>query len=77
MNVLAWNDSFSVGVGPLDDEHRELFGLLKALEAATMQSLEPETPARLLRKLEEATRTHFAVEETVMRAAKIPRPGSA
>jgi len=72
MTALTWNDTFSVGVEPLDDEHRELFGLLAALEAATTQRLQPESAARLLRKLEEATRTHFAREEAVMRAAKYP-----
>ena len=72
MTALTWNDRFSVGVKPLDDEHRELFSILAALEAATTQSLEPEAAARLLRKLEEATRTHFAREEAVMRAAKYP-----
>ena len=70
MNVLTWNDTFSVGVRRLDDEHRKLFGLLMALEASIRQSRQPETPARLLVMLEEATRAHFAEEEALMRAAK-------
>jgi hemerythrin len=72
VNVLTWNETLSVGVQPIDDEHRELFDFLTALEAATKQSMEPESAARLLRELEEATRKHFAVEETVMRTAKYP-----
>jgi hemerythrin len=72
MSLLAWNESYSVGVASIDDEHRELFDAVRNLESAIVRNAEAAETGPLLLKLAEATARHFQDEEAIMRKAKYP-----
>ncbi len=80
MAELAWDGKYAVGVGEIDDDHKELFALVGELESAVAGN-EPAVAARneemadvgaLLRKLADAAGKHFSSEEATMRALKYP-----
>jgi len=66
MSNLQWHADFTVNVGQIDDQHRQMLDLALDLHRA----VESELPlAHLLEKLDVLaafTRRHFAFEETLM-----------
>jgi len=63
--MIEWNDSMSVGVTVIDDDHKALIGLLnKYLEA--MDSKKTLTILDVFRELEQYTHYHFAREEDLL-----------
>jgi methyl-accepting chemotaxis protein len=69
---LAWSDNYSVGVGTLDEQHTSLFDTLNQLHASMMKGQSQNMTGELLQKLVKYTKSHFAAEEGLMRAAKFP-----
>jgi hemerythrin-like metal-binding protein len=72
MSVLTWNDSFSVGVKTIDQQHSGLFAIVNELHAAMMTGKAKNVLGALLDKLVKYTVEHFAYEERMMEAAKYP-----
>ncbi|HKN22682.1 MAG TPA: bacteriohemerythrin [Terracidiphilus sp.] len=72
MPLLAWNDSYSVGVKTIDQQHSVLFGILNELHAAMMNRRAQSVVGPLLDKLVKYTLEHFAFEERLMQAASYP-----
>ena len=72
MPLLAWNDSYSVGVKTLDQQHAVLFGIVNELHAAMMKGQAQSVMGPLLDKLVKYTQQHFTYEERMMDAAKYP-----
>jgi len=72
MPLLAWNDSYSVGVKTIDQQHSGLFSILNELHAAMMKGQAQSVVGPLLDKLVKYTQQHFAYEERMMDAAKYP-----
>ena len=74
MSQINWSEDLSVGLLPMDKEHKVLVGLINALElaksTATLDFIE-----RILNTLEEYTKNHFAHEERIMK--KMSYPGMA
>ena len=66
------NGDLSVGVDAIDQEHRELFASLSALEAAVKIHDQRPQAGLLLRKLADRARAHFASEEAAMTAVMYP-----
>lgn len=71
-NLFQWTDGFSVGVQEIDEQHKELVGLLNQLHTAIMERHGSEAARRILDELAEYTRTHFSVEESLMRVSNDP-----
>jgi len=71
-NLFQWTDGFSVGVQEIDEQHKELVGLLNQLHTAIMERHGSEAARRILDELAEYTRTHFSVEESLMRVSNYP-----
>lgn len=71
---LLWRDEFSVGVKIMDEEHKQLIHLINLFEEAT--SGEGETRQKALRAaldgVDDYVRTHFTVEEELMRIYDVP-----
>jgi hemerythrin len=68
----CWDDSLSVGVAALDEEHRHWFELVRAFQDGMASGLEP---ARLYGILAQAllyTENHLANEENAMRLVGYP-----
>ncbi len=64
---IAWNDSFLLGFGTMDDEHRELVSLIGLIQACPDADL-----LEHLRCLATYAREHFRVEDVWMRETEFP-----
>lgn len=67
MNLLQWKPEYSVGVESMDDEHREMIGLIND----TYEKLESDPDAdqveQCLGEIFSTISMHFALEERLMR----------
>ena len=72
MALMTWNESYSVGVKTIDQQHAALFGMVNDLHAAMMKGKAQATVGPLLEKLVKYTLEHFAYEERMMQAANYP-----
>jgi hemerythrin len=71
-DLVAWSGTLSVGVQEIDEQHKELVGLLNELHRAVVEHHGSAACADILRRLAEYTRIHFAVEESLMRILAYP-----
>jgi len=72
MSLLAWNDSFSVGVKTIDQQHSGLFDIVNELHSAMMKGQTKNVLGHLLEKLVKYTVEHFTYEERMMEGANFP-----
>jgi len=72
MAFIEWNDSHSVGVQILDDQHKNLFKIVNELHAAMMRQEGKSAAGPLLEELLKFSQEHFATEEKMMEAAQYP-----
>ncbi|XZG71349.1 bacteriohemerythrin [Chitinibacteraceae bacterium HSL-7] len=70
--LIEWNDSLSVGIQEIDEQHKVLVELLNQLYTAIHERHAREACHDILRQLVEYTRIHFAVEESLMRILGYP-----
>lgn len=63
---LEWDESLSVQVKALDDQHKQLFELLDELQQATTEDREAALRREIVGDLVEYTKIHFAFEETLL-----------
>jgi hemerythrin len=71
MMDLVWSNRLSVGNNMIDMEHKQLIGLVNALDAE-IRKKEPEPFLEALRVLEDTARSHFSHEETLARLIRFP-----
>jgi len=72
MSLLTWNDTYSVGVKTIDQQHSGLFAIVNELHAAMMNRQAKNVMGALLDKLVKYTQEHFAYEERMMDSSKFP-----
>jgi hemerythrin len=70
--LLAWNNTYSVGVQSIDDQHAGLFASLNELHAAMLKGQERSITGRLLQDLLAYTQSHFSAEESLLARAHYP-----
>lgn len=70
MSLVSWNDSYSVHVHEMDNQHKRLFELINQLHDAMLAGKGNETMDSILRGLKEYTITHFSAEEKYMEQFK-------
>lgn len=70
--LVDWNDSLSVGIQEIDDQHQFLVELLNKLHRAIHQRQGTAAAEAILMELVEYTKIHFAVEESLMRILGYP-----
>jgi hemerythrin len=63
MAFLEWNDSLSVGVKSIDDQHKQLVALVNTLHNAIANGEGGDALGKILVGLIDYTKTHFAYEE--------------
>lgn len=70
--MFEWSDKFSVGIGSIDEQHKQLFSI--AGELFTAMSAGQGQPAlrKILDRLLQYTASHFAHEERLMRLNDYP-----
>lgn len=62
---IAWSQKYSVGIQPIDEDHKAIFSLLKDIVESRTSS-DQSSLATLLERLGDATSAHFRSEEKVM-----------
>ncbi|MEN3112667.1 bacteriohemerythrin [Uliginosibacterium paludis] len=70
--LFTWNDSYKVGVEEIDSQHKELVRLLNELHVSIREHHGSATSREILNQLVDYTRTHFMVEESLMRVSAYP-----
>ena len=72
MPLFAWSDKYSVDIQEIDDQHRKLIGMVGQLHDAMRQGKGKQVLDKILRDLIQYCRTHFAIEERLMKAKGYP-----
>jgi hemerythrin len=67
---FKWSQEYSVNIKAIDDQHKELVAILNRLFLAVSRQEGDKVIAGILDALTDYTRTHFALEERLMREAK-------
>ena len=67
MPKIEWDDSFSVGVVAIDEQHRRWIEIINELHDSIMdREISAETTNRILHEMIEYANFHFAFEEDYM-----------
>ncbi|MGW8272915.1 MAG: bacteriohemerythrin [Thermodesulfovibrionales bacterium] len=69
---MEWTEKLSVGVGEIDEQHRELFNRINMLVTSIKSARCKYTVGDTIKFLEEYTLTHFGAEENHMIRAGYP-----
>lgn len=72
MALVTWDNTYSVGIKLVDEQHAGLFDSLNELHAAMLKGQEKAVTGRLLQDLLAYTRSHFSAEEAMLARAKYP-----
>ncbi len=72
MALMTWNDTYSIGIKFVDDQHAGLFDSLNELHAAMLKGQERNVIGSLLQDLLAYTRSHFSAEELMLTKARYP-----
>ena len=67
MAMVEWDDTFSVDIQEIDEQHKCLIEIMNELYTALANKSNRDLVSDVLNKLVEYTKVHFAVEETLMR----------
>jgi hemerythrin len=70
--LFQWSDGFSIGLQEIDEQHKVLVGLVNELHEAIVHLHGSSAARDVLNRLTEYTRTHFTVEECLMRILDYP-----
>ena len=71
-DLIQWSDQFSVNIQEIDEQHKVLVDLLNQLHHAIREHHGRATSREILNRLAEYTRTHFLLEESLMRLTHYP-----
>jgi len=69
---VEWKESYTVGVGELDDDHKRLIELINRFQTAYKYHTGEEFELQALNELVDYTRYHFEREEKMMEEADYP-----
>lgn len=71
-NLVAWKDSYALGMDEIDDQHKMLFDLINRCWQAIVENSGHNITIEILEELERYTILHFTEEEVFMRSMKYP-----
>ena len=66
MQLLVWENRFSVGIREFDQHHKILFEMINSLIIAKEEKSDIEVVRRTMEQLQNYTIFHFAAEESMM-----------
>lgn len=72
MSLIKWNDSFSVNIGKIDQEHKKLFDMINELTEAMKAGKGKDVLGGILDGLLSYTASHFQTEENYFQQVKYP-----
>ncbi|MGM0406989.1 MAG: bacteriohemerythrin [Bacteroidota bacterium] len=67
MDFINWKDSFSVGIPSIDDQHKNLVGIVNKLYSEFYKGITDEFLNEIIKELEKYTVYHFTYEEKFMK----------
>lgn len=70
--LIEWNDSLSVDIDSIDEQHKKLVDILNSLHGSSTSAKDPEAVKKILNDLVEYTVYHFNYEEGLMRQCQYP-----
>jgi hemerythrin len=72
--LITWSNTFSFGIKPIDDQHKELVDLVNDMfhHATGNDEQEREYFGRVIQKAMHYIKVHFTTEEKLMRAMQYP-----
>jgi hemerythrin len=72
MNGFPWQDSYSISVPEIDEQHKNLFAIADTLYRAALAREAHLNLSELLDKLLASSQQHFATEERLMASSGFP-----
>lgn len=71
-DLFQWSEAYNIGVQEVDEQHQVLVSLLNQLHEAIREHRGKAASREILDRLAEYTRTHFLLEESLMRLTHYP-----
>lgn len=72
LDYIVWNESFATGIPAIDKQHRSLIRLINDIFLLLSKHVDVVAFRRLVSRLQDYTRTHFAYEEKFMKDIGYP-----
>jgi hemerythrin len=72
MAYIEWNDSYSIGVKAMDDQHKKLVDIINQLHDAMKAGQASKEAPNILKELIEYTSFHFGAEENLIKKESYP-----
>jgi hemerythrin len=72
MPIFLWKKSYEIGIAEIDNQHRNLVGIINELSDAMMNRKGYIIVPKILEKLVDYIQFHFTTEEEIMRETKYP-----
>ncbi len=69
MALIEWTAALETGIKVIDEEHKELVSMINDLHSAGASKAGAEETRRIVYELDRYVKTHFVVEEEIMRTA--------
>jgi hemerythrin len=72
MDAIEWNDSYSVGVNELDEQHKKLFRIINTMFSAEDLSVSSKVMTDLIDEMSKYASIHFETEERYLSECNYP-----
>jgi hemerythrin len=72
MATVIWNESYSVGVKALDEQHKKLFGMVNQMHEAMMAGKGRVVVGQVMNEMFDYVRLHFTAEEKLLERYNYP-----
>lgn len=72
MPIFTWNDTYSVSVKGMDEQHKKLFDIINQLFTAMSAGKGKEALEPVLKEMYDYTVTHFTAEEKLLQELGYP-----
>ncbi len=69
---IKWNDSYSVGIESIDNDHKKLLSMTNQLQTAAQYSTDDSMIENILNDMMYYTQYHFSREESLMQQCNYP-----
>lgn len=70
--MIKWNDSLSVGIDSIDDQHKQLFEKINDVLDACIKQKGQDAVSEMIGFLNDYTKKHFSDEEKLLETYKYP-----
>ncbi len=66
MPLFTWDNTYSVGIPHIDEQHEKLVSYINKLHQAMLRDEEDNVTGKILNELTDYTKIHFATEDDLM-----------